>query len=91
MKHTYIPKGVCSRSIEFEIDDEGRVRNLRFRGGCNGNLKGISALAEGLKAEEAIKRLSGICCGPKNTSCPDQLSHALKEALELENSPITAG
>ncbi len=80
MEYTYKTAGVCSRGISFEIED-GKVKNVCFNGGCNGNTKGISSLVEGMDAKEAIKRLEGITCGFKNTSCPDQLAKALKEAL----------
>ncbi len=80
MKVNYRTQGTCSRSISFDLDD-GIVTNIRFEGGCNGNLKGISALAEGKKAEEVVEALSGIRCGFKSTSCPDQLAKALTEAL----------
>lgn len=72
------PRGICAMGIDFEIMD-GRVYNIRFTGGCDGNHKGLAALAEGMLVDEAIDRLSGITCGPKNTSCPDQLAQALKE------------
>ena len=74
--------GVCSREIRFFIDDEGKVRNVRFTGGCNGNTQGVSALGEGMDAKDAAKRLAGINCNMKGTSCPDQLSRAITEALE---------
>ncbi|MBO5870617.1 MAG: TIGR03905 family TSCPD domain-containing protein [Clostridia bacterium] len=74
-------KGVCSRSISFDIDENHIITNISFVGGCNGNLKGVSALCEGMKAEEVIKRCKGIRCGFKTTSCPDQLACALEEAL----------
>lgn len=80
MKHTYIPRGVCSRMIEVEIEDDIIV-NCKFIGGCSGNTQGVSALVKGMTADEAIKRLEGIKCGFKPTSCPDQLAKALKEAL----------
>ena len=80
MKYSYKTKGTCSRNIEFEIND-GIISNVRFEGGCNGNLKGIAALAEGKKPEEIIDALSGIRCGFKSTSCPDQFSKALQEAI----------
>ena len=80
MKYNYKTKGTCSRSIEFEIND-GVISNVSFEGGCNGNLKGIAALAEGKCPEEIIKALSGIRCGFKSTSCPDQLAKALQEAI----------
>lgn len=70
-------KGTCSQMIYFDVEDN-KVRNTQFIGGCNGNLKGISALVEGMSVEEAITRLEGIKCGMKSTSCPDQLAQALK-------------
>ena len=79
MKYTYRTKGTCSRSITFDIED-GVVRNVRFEGGCNGNLKGIGAIVDGMKVEDVIDKLSGIRCGFKSTSCPDQLAQALMEA-----------
>ena len=82
MKYTYRTKGTCSRSITFDIED-GVVRNVQFEGGCNGNLKGIGAIVDGMKVEDVIDKLSGIRCGFKSTSCPDQLSKALVEALKL--------
>lgn len=81
MHYDYKTQGTCSRTISFDIED-GTVKNVKFEGGCNGNLKGISALAEGKKPEELIKSLEGIKCGFKQTSCPDQFSRALKSALE---------
>ena len=77
---TYQTKGTCSQSIEFEVVDH-RVHNVRFVGGCNGNLQGIAALVEGMRVEEAIDRLYGIHCGSKPTSCPDQLARALQQYL----------
>jgi len=76
----YTTKGTCSRLINFDLED-GKVKNVQFIGGCNGNLKGIGSLVEGMPAEEVIKRLRGTTCGMKNTSCPDQLAKALEEAL----------
>lgn len=70
--------GVCSRSINIEIEDDKLV-SVAFEGGCNGNLKGIGALVRGMTVDEAIERLSGIKCGFKSTSCPDQLANALIE------------
>lgn len=81
MAHRYVTRGVCSRSITFDIED-GRVRNVSFEGGCAGNTKGVAALVEGMAVEEAVKRLEGIRCGFKSTSCPDQLALALKKAIE---------
>ncbi len=82
MKHTYKTKGTCSREISFDIDENNIVTNVSFEGGCNGNLKGISALVEGRNAEDVISLLSGITCGFKSTSCPDQLSKALSQTLQ---------
>ena len=81
MVYKYSTRGTCSRSIEFELDG-GVVRNVRFEGGCNGNLKGIGAIVDGMKAEDVIARLEGIRCGFKSTSCPDQLAQALRKAVE---------
>lgn len=80
-KFTYNPKGVCSRNISFEIED-GRVKNVHFEGGCNGNTKGIAALAEGMLAEELISRLRGTDCRGRGTSCPDQFALAIEQALK---------
>jgi uncharacterized protein (TIGR03905 family) len=80
MTYTYKTQGTCSRKITFDLED-GIVKNVSFEGGCNGNLKGISALVEGRPAEEVISSISGITCGFKSTSCPDQLAKALHEAL----------
>lgn len=80
MQHTYKTNGTCSREIVFEIN-EGKVHNLYFIGGCNGNLQGIGKLVEGMNVEEVIARVEGISCGGRPTSCPDQLAQALKEAL----------
>ena len=77
MTYTYRPRGVCSQLMEIEL--EGNIiRSLKVVGGCDGNLKGISRLVEGMDADEAIRRLEGIRCGLKPTSCPDQLAKALK-------------
>ena len=77
MTYTYRPRGVCSQLMEIEL--EGNIiRSLKVVGGCDGNLKGISRLVEGMDADEAIRRLEGIRCGFKPTSCPDQLVKALK-------------
>lgn len=82
MKHTYEPEGVCSFRMEFDLADDGTVTNVKIVGGCPGNTQGVSRLAEGRKAEELISLLSGIRCGNKPTSCPDQLSRALRAALD---------
>ncbi len=81
MEYKYTPSGVCSRGIKFEIED-GIVKNIRFTGGCSGNTQGVAALAEGMTAEEIVNRLSGIRCGFKGTSCPDQLAKAVAQAIK---------
>ena len=81
MTYTYKTNGTCSSQIDLELED-GIIRSVAFTGGCNGNLQGISRLVVGMSAEEAIGKLQGIQCGWKPTSCPDQLSRALQEALE---------
>jgi len=78
---TYKTKGVCSSAIDFDIQD-GKVHNVQFTGGCNGNTIGIGALVENMEIDDAINRLSGIKCGFRGTSCPDQLAMALKEAQQ---------
>ena len=80
MQYEYRTHGTCSNIIWFEIEDN-KVKNVKFNGGCNGNLKGIAALVEGMDAAEAAKKLSGIKCGFKQTSCPDQLAQALAQAI----------
>lgn len=80
MTYQYNTQGTCSKMIEFDIED-GRVKNVKFLGGCNGNLQGISALVEGMPVEEVIKKLEGIDCKMKGTSCPDQLAKALKSTI----------
>lgn len=76
---TFKTQGVCSQKIDFDIID-GKVSNVKFFGGCHGNSQGVSRLVEGMDVNEAISRMEGIKCGFKNTSCPDQLAKALKEA-----------
>ena len=79
MEFTYKTKGTCSQMIRFDVENDV-VKNVQFFGGCNGNLKGIGALVEGMKIDEVIARVEGIKCGMKATSCPDQLAQALKAA-----------
>ena len=81
MIYTFRPRGVCSKEMQVEVDDQGIIRDMRVLGGCSGNLQGISALVKGMPAEEAIKRLKGIRCGFKDTSCGDQLARAIREAI----------
>lgn len=78
---TYRTSGVCSQAIEFEISDDKKIHNVKFIGGCSGNTQGVAKLVEGMDAEEVIKRLDGIRCGNRPTSCPDQLSKAIQKAL----------
>ena len=85
MKHyTYYPKGVCARQIDYDLDDDGSIHDLKFTGGCNGNLKGIMSLLNGMKAEDAIERMEGITCGNKPTSCPDQIAKCIREAISTQ-------
>lgn len=79
MEFKYRTKGTCSQEILFEIED-GKLKNVQFIGGCNGNLQGISSLVDGMDIDSVIDRLDGIHCGAKATSCPDQLATALKMA-----------
>lgn len=81
MKHTFKTKGVCASQISFELEGN-TVHNVEFFGGCNGNLKAISKLVEGMDAEKVVELLEGNTCGFKKTSCADQLTVALREAME---------
>ena len=83
MTFSYRPTGVCSTMIDLELED-GIIQSVRFTGGCNGNLQGISRLVEGMGVQDAIEKLQGIQCGRKPTSCPDQLSKALAAAMKEE-------
>ena len=78
---TYKTKGVCSREINFEVEDN-KVKNVQFVGGCSGNTQGVARLIDGMDIDEAISRIEGIQCGFRPTSCPDQLAHAVAEALK---------
>lgn len=84
MTYDYIPHGTCSRKISVELDGE-TIRHVHFSGGCAGNTAGISRLVEGRNARQVMESLRGVTCGPRPTSCPDQLSKALEEALEKQN------
>ena len=84
MHHTYKTQGTCSTQIDFDIEDK-KIKNVVFIGGCNGNLKAVSKLVEGKNAQEIADLLKGNTCGPKPTSCADQLSKAIIEALRNEN------
>lgn len=81
MHYTLYPKGVCSTQIDIDVTD-GKIHNLSYTGGCNGNLKALGAMCEGASAEEVIRRLSGITCGYKATSCSDQLARLLQDAMK---------
>lgn len=83
MTYSYAPQGVCSSRIDLELDGD-IIKSVQFTGGCHGNLQGISRLVQGMKVQDVIARLEGIQCGWKPTSCPDQLCHALREALARE-------
>lgn len=80
MTYSYRPQGTCSKLMTFDLED-GVIKKLEVIGGCNGNLQGMARLVEGLRAEDAIKKLRGIRCGFKPTSCPDQFAIALEQAL----------
>ncbi len=86
MSKTYVfqPKGVCSRQFTFELEGT-KIVSLDVVGGCNGNLKGISSLVKGKEIDEIINALEGITCGPRATSCPDQIAEALKQFKALSN------
>ncbi len=81
MHITYSPKGICASKVDFDVED-GVVKNVVFTGGCDGNHKGLAALAEGMTPEEIVKRMKGITCGFRSTSCPDQLTAALEEYMK---------
>lgn len=76
---SYLTKGTCSKQIDINVNDDQIIENVKFTGGCSGNTQGVAALVSGISVDEAIKRLEGIKCGPRSTSCPDQLALALKE------------
>lgn len=81
MTHQYRTRGTCSREITFELED-GLVKDVRFLGGCNGNTQGVAKLVEGMPADEVIKRLKGLDCNGRGTSCPDQLAQAIAAAMQ---------
>ena len=83
MHISYTPKGVCAKKVDFDVEN-GVVKNVAFVGGCDGNHKGIAALAEGMTPEEIVKRMKGITCGFRTTSCPDQLTVALEEYIKKQ-------
>lgn len=85
MRYTYKTKGTCSSMIEFDIDGDV-ITNVTFTGGCNGNLKAVRSLVDGLTVKEIEQKISGIKCGMKSTSCPDQLAKAVREAYETAHA-----
>ena len=87
MEYVYRTQGTCSTNIELNVED-GVVKEVAFWGGCNGNLQGLSRLVKGMKVEEVIKKLEGVRCSGRPTSCPDQLCHALHEMGYLRKSPF---
>lgn len=80
--YSYKTKGVCSHKIEIKLDDNNKIEDVKIIGGCQGNLSGLATMCKGQDAQEVIQKLKGIKCGSKSTSCPDQLSIALEQALE---------
>lgn len=83
MKYAFTTRGVCSTQVEFELENN-IITNVKFTRGCNGNTQGVAALSEGMRADELIKRLEGINCNGRGTSCPDQLARAVRMALEQQ-------
>jgi len=82
MTHSYKTHGVCSRQIDVTIDDDSKkIKSVKFHGGCAGNTKGIEALVVGMDAASVVEKFEGVTCGPRPTSCPDQLAKAIKETL----------
>lgn len=84
MTYSFQPRGVCSREMRIELDDQGVIQDLTVVGGCSGNLQGIAALVKGMTAQEAIRRMKGIRCGAKASSCPDQLAQGLEQILSQQ-------
>ncbi|MFR1518965.1 MAG: TIGR03905 family TSCPD domain-containing protein [Clostridia bacterium] len=89
MQYIYRTSGTCSSQIHIETDENDVIRRVKYTGGCNGNLQGISAIVEGMKAEEVIKKFKGIRCGMKPTSCPDQLARALEQMNNMKKTEET--
>lgn len=88
MTYTYTPHGVCSRQMTVEIEN-GAIKHVDILGGCNGNLKGIASLLQGMRVEDAIERMKGIRCGMRPTSCPDQLGHRFAGSAGTDRLRIT--
>jgi len=84
--YIYHTQGTCSTQIDIDLDEQATIQNVQFTGGCNGNTQGIAMLVRGMKASDAIARLQGIRCGYKNTSCPDQLATALRQAIDNQHN-----
>lgn len=83
---TYMTSGTCSKVINLTVDDDNRIADVSFIGGCNGNLKGICSLVKGMKLDDVKSRLKGIKCGNKETSCPDQLCKAIEQLEQQEST-----
>ena len=81
MTYSFRPRGICAQEMIVDVDEQGVIQSLQIVGGCDGNHKGIAALVKGMKAQEAVERLKGISCGPRPTSCPDQLARGLEQIL----------
>ena len=86
MIYKHANKGTCSQQTIVDLGEDGVIRSIEILGGCNGNLKGLSSLLAGMPAAEAIQRLKGLTCGPRPTSCPDQIAKALQEAQQRLNA-----
>jgi len=86
MAYEFKPRGVCSTMISFDLTDDKRISGLKFTDGCDGNLKALGLLTEGMPAEVVIEKLKGVKCGRKRTSCPDQLAIAIEQAMSTDNS-----
>lgn len=82
MTFSYQNHGVCSKETRIDLDENGVIRDIEVLGGCNGNLKGLCSLLKGMQAQDAIERMSGLTCGARTTSCPDQVARALQEAVK---------
>jgi len=82
-KISYVTSGTCSKLIDLEVDDDNKISTVSFLGGCNGNLQGICSLVKGMDIDEVEKRLKGIRCGSKSTSCPDQLCKAIEQLKSI--------
>lgn len=80
MKYQYSTQGTCSYQIDLDVED-GVIKDIQFYGGCDGNLQGICSLVRGMKVEDVLPKIEGICCGMKTTSCPDQLARALRQVM----------